>query len=200
MKAIQKFPKGSIVIGHQGTTTGNKGDYVHDHAAVNVNDIKPWRVFLGHFHQHYVLGNSISIGNPYTLTFGEANDGPKGFLVLYDDGSFERVILPYRKHIILDKNVNDSWHEAADIKPDDLVWVKMRGPRSELEAVTKKQIADLLGRTNFKLDKFPTGGEVIKPTAKVLTSEETFDKVIDASGETPEQKLKLKALWRELCA
>lgn len=201
LEALNVFEPGIIVIGHQGTKGGVMGDYIQDHSAFDSDLAKSYKVFLGHYHSHYTQGTTVSIGNPYTLTFGEAKDPAKGFLVLYSDGSFERVLTSLRKHVITEICYSEdaSWAATLDyVASDDLLWVKMSGPRSKLDSLDKQELAKRLGRTDFKLDKIYTESAEPKPTAKPLTPSEAFDFMIELTTESAGQKTYLKTLYREL--
>lgn len=203
--AIQEFPKGSTVFGHQGTRGGQLGHYVKDPSAFDPEQVKDWRVFLGHYHSHYELGTTVSIGNPYTLTFGEASTAPKGFLIVYEDGSYTREILPLRKHVVVEVTVDNIRHElqteAGSFEPgnpDDLIWIKVRGTHSELSALKKSEVAKVLGRTNFKMDKIYIDAPVLQSKTETMSDTQILDAVIDAEQEGPEEKAALKALAREV--
>lgn len=198
-EAINKFPKGSIVFGHQGTLGGYLGDYVKDDSAIDPQKILSYVTYLGHFHRHYKLHNTISCGNPYSLSFGESNDGPKGFLVVYEDGSFTREILSLRKHTLLERDVSKVNLPIENYNPGDLLWLKVTGPESELNKIDKKKLGmSLIGHNNYKLDKIVT--EVDTPVIEIgnLSEGEVLDLIIDELPETSEQKQVLKQLWRDL--
>ena len=201
MEAIESFPKGTLVFGHQGTKDGVMGDYVQDPSAVDSKAIKDWRVFLGHYHAHYTLHNTVSVGNPYTLTFGEANDPYKGFLVIYEDGSFERIKTKQPKHVIYNFEVRDknSWN-TSNHSPGDKVWVKLRGLTSELASMPKSEVASRLGLEDFKFDKIPydTPEAINKPPVQPKSDSEIFDSLVEGLNDTAEEKEVLKALWREV--
>lgn len=200
MDAIQKFPKGSIVIGHQGTIGGQLGHYVKDSSAINPDDVKDWKVFLGHYHAHYTLGTTVSIGNPYTLTFGEASDPAKGFLVIYEDGSFERVQTKLRKHVIAEYAYEDLKQPIITYwKQDDLYWIKVTGSHSQLSKLNKSQLGQkLIGHSNFKLDLIYTDSPQLETKIDNMTSGEILDSLIDVENESTEEKQALKDLWREV--
>ncbi len=205
-EAIKKFPKKSIVFAHQGALGGAMGDYIRDPSAIDPKKIKDWRVFLGHYHRQYDLENTVSVGNPYTLTFGEAGDGPKGYLIVYEDGSYSREILDYRKHIIMDfdkKNYDfaiGKWKHIPGMNrnPADLIWVKVHGTRSDLLQVSKQKFSEATGIKNFKLDKIVVESEEQAQVKEDLTDSEIFDKVIEGTSESKEQQKYLKGLWREI--
>lgn len=200
--ALHKFPEGSIVFGHQGTKGGHMGDYIKDPTAFDHNLTGLHKILLGHYHQHYELGTTVSIGNPYTLTFGEANDEPKGYLIVYTDGSFERVLLPeLRRHVILQYTTQelDIYDCSYPVRPIDLVWIKVRGSASELAKIKKNDIGDnLFGHNNFKLDKIVTESAPVEAKADDHTGEQLFDMVIDSTADSEDHKNRLKALWRSL--
>ena len=159
LDAVQSFPDGAVIVAHQGTHGGQLGHYVSDQTSFDPQSVhRLRRVFLGHYHAGYELLNTVSIGTPYTTSFGEANDIPKGFIILNEDGSYERVPTNLRKHVILEGVVSGSSitycnNQYSDI---DLVWVKLQGSREDLARLTKKQVGEELSLKNFKLDKIAT--------------------------------------------
>ena len=82
------LPEGIILVCHQGFKGAITGE-----CGVRPNEVDPvvlkrQIVFSGHFHNAQTVGENIHyIGSPYTITFGEANDPSKSFMVLYKDGS-----------------------------------------------------------------------------------------------------------------
>ncbi len=91
----------------------------------------------------------------------------------------------------------DLW-PTKGFSPEDLLWLKVRGPGAELTRWGKKEVAALLGRTNFRYDPIRTdvGTEAkIKPQMSAI---EAMDSVIDGAPDSPEQKAELKRLYREL--
>lgn len=198
-EAINTFPKGSIVYAHQGTIGGQLGDYIKDSSAIDPLKVKEYRLFLGHYHKHYELENTVSIGNPYTLTFGEAGDGDKGFLIVYEDGSYTREVLNIRRHRILDLNASGlKLVGTLPVLPNDLLWVKLRGTYSELKSFSKAQIGKILGVQSFKLDKIYEDLVELSAPAENRTAEELLDALIDQSNDTDASKTYLKELWRNL--
>lgn len=199
MRAIQKFIEGSIVIGHQGTIGGYMGDYVKDTSAIDPPTVAAWVVYLGHYHRHYPLLSTVSVGNPYSLTYGEAGDGPKGFLILHAGGGCERVLTGLRKHVILEKAWDEPVPSIEGLNPQDLLWLKIKGPYSELEKLNKKDIGmKLLGHANFRFDKIPTETSRIKVERVKLTDEQLLDILIDETDENKTQRDYLKDLWRTI--
>ncbi len=104
---LKTLDKGSTLIMHQGIQGSNAGEYFQDKSALRPEDVAGFRVISGHYHQRQTIqlpqgGTWDYVGNPYTVNFGEANDPPKGFQILYSDGSLEFVPTNLRKHVIID--------------------------------------------------------------------------------------------------
>lgn len=200
-----KFPKGSIVIAHQGFLGAEMGMYAVDNSSVDPNELKDYKIISGHYHKHQTVGPVTYIGNPYTLSFGEANDGLKGFQVLNDDGSLTFVSTKLRKHVIInmeciDNKLNATSQSHYIINNDDLVWVKVTGRKDDLEKLTKNDISSelKLSHTNFKLDKIQIDNQPVEVDATKFTGEEMLDKLIDNTTDSVETKQYIKQLWREI--
>lgn len=198
LAAINRNAK--ILICHQGFKGAAMGDYVLDKTSVDPKCVEKYAVISGHYHRHQTLGTVTYIGSPYTITFGEANDGPKGYLVLYEDGSFDRRILNLRKHVIIDVDIKDVKKRTLGISPDDLLWLKVRGPYSELKKLNKHELGQLyIGHANYKLDLLPYEQQPVKAAPETgLTDDTLFDSIIDNESDTDQQKTYLKRLWREI--
>lgn len=194
------LPPGTITIMHQGVTGADMGDYVSDPSAMNVEHLSHLRCYSGHYHRHQTIGTLTYCGSPYTMSFGEANDGPKGFLVLYDDGSFKREILDLRRHVIVERTTETVWDKLTEsVGQQDLVWLKVTGPASELNALTKEKLAvGLVGHANFKFDRIYSDTPQVRPAAKARTPSQMVDDLIDGSGESEDQRAYLKTLYREI--
>jgi DNA repair exonuclease SbcCD nuclease subunit len=186
---------------HAGVQTANMGHYVKDTSSLPPECFSDYRVISGHYHarQDIKCGkNTFSyIGNPYTLTFGEAKDPPKGFQVLYEDGSLGFVPTNLRKHLVIECNTNDVNVDEEDYNIGDLVWLKVSGTRSELDKLKKKDIA-LFETQNFKLDKIPTDAPKTDRKIEGMSDGEILDGLIDNLTEKGEQKTKLKNLWKDV--
>lgn len=200
VKILHKLPKDRIVIAHQGFKGANMGDYIQDRSSVDPKDCEGYRIISGHYHRHQTLGEITYVGNPYTLSFGEANDGPKGYLVLYSDGSFKREYLDLRRHKIETWTI-EGYNETHPLKldPSHVLWVKLTGPKSELDKLTKEAIGDkIVGHNNFRLDLIPTD-EVKLDTKEIpMTDPQLLDAIIDNLPESTEYKNSLKQLWRQI--
>ena len=129
--ALAFTPEKDILIMHQGVKDVNSGDYIQDKSAVLKTDLAGRRVISGHYHTRQTIqlpngGVLDYVGNPFTLTFGEANDPEKGFQILYDDGSLEFVPTKMRRHYIVDMDRLET-HVAPKWDNNDILWVKIRG-------------------------------------------------------------------------
>lgn len=197
-----------IIIMHQGIEGSNSGDYIQDKSAINPKDVAGLRVISGHYHTRQTMllpdgGRWDYLGNPYTLNFGEANDPPKGFQILMSDGSLQFVPTNLRKHIVMNVETTGHTNYVTDaennVKPGDLVWVKLKGPREYLSVNTKKELGMILSIfQDFKLTLEPTDLNIKAPT-KTLTSSELLDSLIDSIDTIQETKDRLKTTWKSLC-
>lgn len=194
---LSGIPEGATLVMHQGVKGAFMGDYVQDKTSIDVELLKDFNVISGHYHRHQTIGTLTYIGSPFTMSFGEANDGDKGFLVVNQDGTFTREILNLRKHKIIeiDGELNDSYFSG--LNPADLIWVKLRGNAEFLDTIKKVDVAKFVGNMNFKLDKI-YGEKVKLEQDSTRTDEQVLDALIDASKESTGQKDYLKKLWREL--
>lgn len=202
------------IICHQGFMGAQMGDYLQDKTSIDPELVKDFTVISGHYHRHQTLWSKIAsflklpfgkgtityIGSPYTITYGEANDGPKGFLVLNEDGSFTRGILNLRKHIILNRDLQTANDPVENYNQDDLVWLKITGSKIELDQLNKTELGlKLFGHSNFKLDLFPIE-ENNQKQLKVQNQQdwEILDSIIDTSSHDDFVKEQLKVLYKEL--
>lgn len=205
--------KGSTIIMHQGVFGAEMGHYIKDSTSLPREAFADFRVISGHYHKAQdikcgrprsgAVGLFSYIGTPYTVSFAEANDGPKGFRVLWSDGILESIPTNLRKHVIVETTSNtalnhfDHAKDLQNYKAGDLLWIKVEGPVSDLDQIKKRDLAKVLGTENFKLDKIPTDSE-IKQIPKGQTDREMLDAIIDKTPESDAQKKILKALWREI--
>lgn len=204
--------EGSTLIMHQGVMGSNQGHYIQDKSAVHREAFADFRVISGHYHQRQdikcgrprkgAVGLFSYIGNPYTLNFGEAHDPSKGFRILRDDGILDFVPTNLRKHVVIEVPVERCETDSIntqDIGTDDLIWLKVTGPYSELKKLNKAELGNrLFGRQDYKLDLIYTDKAELETTKTDQTQEEILDQVIDSTAETAEQKSYLKSLWRDL--
>lgn len=206
---LKTAPKDKLIIMHQGLQSSNSGDYTQDKSAISKDDVSGFRVISGHYHNRQTIslpnGGSWSyIGNPYTLTYGEANDPPKGFQILRGDGTLEFVPTNLRKHIIMDSTyTNDGMFPTEYEMPEhgDLIWIKARGSKERLSSKSKRDIGvehGLSDQYEFRLDLIP-----LDTTTKIIEkprgNSELLDGLIDSLSNTSDnKKARLKELWREL--
>jgi DNA repair exonuclease SbcCD nuclease subunit len=199
IEAISKFHPGSLVIAHQGFLGAFMGDYVQDKTSVDPKIVQQYRIISGHYHRHQNIGSVTYIGSPYTITYGEANDGPKGYLILNDDNSVSRVYTSLRRHIIVSGSLDEvkTSLQTTPVQDDDLLWLKIKDKRSVIDAIKK---VELFRHTNFKLDLVAEESESLSDaeTTSVLTDFDLMDTIIDNSNETVERKEKLKKTWKDL--
>lgn len=199
------------IICHQGLLGGYLGDYVKDHSAVA--NVRGKKVISGHYHARQTIdlpngGKWDYIGNPYTMSWGEANDPDKGFQVLYDDGSLEFVPTNLRKHAIEEFEVRGRGLDFpclellvdSSIRQEDLLWVRIQGDSEGLSKITRGRVASLLGRSVFKLTLHPAdlglqNGQSIKSNS---TQPQILDSLIDLTNTTEACKVRLKSLWKGL--
>lgn len=194
---LELVPENAILIMHQGVRGAWMGDYIQDKSSVDPSIFGSRTVLSGHYHKHQSIGPVTYIGNPYTLSFGEANDGPKGYLILYSDGSYSREILDLRRHIIIQQHIVDL--NGVKVNKDDLVRVKILGKKFDLADMSKSAIAEVLfgNEQNFKLDYIYE--DVHTDAVEPFTSPESaIDQMIDLESLTEEHKNHLKQLWRGL--
>ena len=203
----EEFPK--TLIMHQGVFGANMGHYVQDKTSLPKDCFSDFRVISGHYHRAQDIkcgrqrkghvGLFSYIGSPYTTSFSEANDGPKGFRVLYEDGSLELIPTNLRKHIIIERCIDSVNTPVDKVNPGDLIWLKVSGPRLELDKIKKKELGmKLFGHTNFKLDKIVTDAPIQAINTEKLTGEQILDTLIDSTNEQTDNKVYLKGLWREV--
>lgn len=197
-------PGSGTWIMHQGLKGAHMGEYIIDNSSIEPEAFDGLRVISGHYHRAQDIkcgqtGLWSYIGTPYTTSFAEAGDGPKGFRVLYDDGTLELIPTNLRKHVILSYEIGQILEKPPQLLPEDLVWVKVSGPQTELDKLDKKSLGHmLLGHENFKLDKVYTDVASPKEPTEGLDSGTILDNIIDRANETKEQKQVLKRLWREV--
>jgi len=205
LKYLGRVPKGSQLIMHQGRTESDYGDYIQDKSALSKDAYTDFRVISGHYHtrKNYEHGGNVFsyIGNPYTLTFGEAKDPEKGFQVLYQDGSLEFIPTNLRKHIKFDISATDLNGGQVAVNADDLVFVKLSGTKEQLDNVSKDDIQQALKipTKNFKLELTATDSQIdTKNIPKSINQADIIDSLIDSMKYSNEQKQRLKSLWKGL--
>jgi DNA repair exonuclease SbcCD nuclease subunit len=205
---LNKVDKGSTIIMHQGLQGANLGDYVQDKSAITHDDVKDFRVISGHYHarqdiktgrpQKGAVGLFSYIGNPYTLTFGEANDPAKGYQILMDDGTLQFVPTNLRKHVVIEIDADKPTPPLTPVNHEDLVWVKIKGSREELASINKTFVQSRLELPGcFKLDLIPTDSATQAPSqARTMTKDALLDSLIDSATPGIAQRERLKQLWR----
>lgn len=206
---LRTIPKGSTLIMHQGLQSSNMGDYVQDKSAITKEDVAGFRVISGHYHTRQIIdlpdnGKWDYIGNPYSLSFGEANDPPKGFQVLMNDGSLEFVPTNLRKHVVIEYDLetgNSMWSSGPVYSGSgryDEVWIKVRGTKEQLAKFDKAEWTELHGLKRYRLDLIPEDTNTTPPQ-KSLVKGELLDSLINSLSNTSEtRKERLKKTWKDL--
>lgn len=207
-KYLKTIDKHSTIIMHQGITNAKSGEYIQDKSAINPEDVVDFRVISGHYHTRQTIsipgGYWDYIGNPYTLNYGESNDPPKGYQVLYSDGSLQFIRLNLPKHVVYQLTVAEleSSPNISNLEQYDLLWVKLTGTREELLKYNKTKVSSLLFKINpidFRLDLIPNEATCELAFTK-LTKDLLLDNIIESMDDTSkERKTHLKSLWRQLC-
>lgn len=195
---IKGIPEGSTIVMHQGVQGAFMGDYMQDKTSVHIDELKAFKVYSGHYHRHQNIGTVTYIGNPYTLSFGEANDSSKGFLVLDEHERMTKVPTKLRRHHVIERDNTDFLVADHSVKPNDLLWLKIKGKSEWLSTLSKEELGkQYIGHNNFRLDLIPTDEkQEITETPKAPL--EVLDLVIESSGASEERKTSLKKLAKEL--
>ncbi len=208
---LKKCDKNEILIMHQGIQGSDMGEYVQDKSAITKDDVAGFRVISGHYHTRQSIdlpngGVWDYIGNPYTVSFGEANDPEKGFQILMEDGTLEFVPTNLRKHLIIQHDLGTKesiWSSTPAYSGsgrDDLMWVKINGTKEQILEFKRNEWLKEYGISqSVRLDLIPTDTTTSTPV-KALEKAELLDSLIDSlSNTTDERKERLKLKWKDLC-
>lgn len=205
---LRTLPHNEILIMHQGISGSNSGEYIQDKSAITINDVAGFRVISGHYHTRQTIelpdgGVWDYVGNPYSLNFAEANDPPKGFQILYSDGSLEFVPTNLRKHMIIEVSMDNGhvYYPAKAIKQDDLVWVKVKG--TNLHTVTRTNLRHSLEGlslpSDFRLDLIPDDVHYsLQSGHDDKSQEQALDDLIDSVTLPHDCKDRIKKMWKDL--
>ncbi len=207
-KYLKTLPKKSRLFMHQGVIGSDAGEYIQDRSALNKEDLSSFVVISGHYHKSQTFelpkgGEFTYIGNPFSLNFGEAGHPDKGFILLLDDGTFERFETTLRKHIKIDIKVGDLDHPDLwqyNYNESDLLWVRVHGD-SEYLKLSKQEIARLMEiKGDFKLELIPTVVESELSKAEKNQSPEKLLEVMieNATGLSEIQRKRIEALRKDL--
>lgn len=210
-KDLKALPKDVTLIAHQGVQSASAGDYIQDKSALTLEDFSGFRVISGHYHTRQTIqlpdgGQFDYIGNPYSLTFGEAKDPAKGYQILHADGSLKFVPTCLRKHVIIEAKVegpklNIIMATAESTTSEDLVWVKLLGTKQELSAWNKSRVQNALGLPpSFRYDPVPTetaNSAYIQANSN-LSQYEQFVAFLNASSLDQYTKKRLTVLSKTL--
>lgn len=200
IKELRLVNPGANFIMHQGIEGSNTGDYIQDKSAISPEDVSGLQVISGHYHQRQTIklldgGQWDYIGNPYTTSYGEASDPPKGYQILLDNGSLQFIPTHLRKHVIWNEVIGQQIDQPS-VSEGDLLWIKMYGTREQLNMVTKNSVPLSMP---FRLDLIPTDTTTSAP-AQNLSQADLLDSLIDSLTNTSdERKTRLKQSWKDLC-
>ena len=192
------------IIMHQGLNGSNMGDYIKDDTALKHEDVTGLRVISGHYHTRQTInlpnyGRWDFIGNPYSLTFGEANDPDKGYQILYSDGRLEFMPTNLRRHVIIEMR-SDGKAIPYNYTKDDLVWVKVYDIKANLAVLNKTTVGKMLNLEVFKFEQICTEELQAEKADLSLKSDKLLDSIIDSLSEVNDnRKAALKSTWRQLC-
>jgi hypothetical protein len=82
---------------------------------------------------------------------------------------------------------------------NDLIWLKLSGPLSQLNQVNKKDLEDALFKgMSIRLDLLPLEEAIVTPAPHTLDPTVQYDGYIEQLPDTAEHKAYLKQLWRSL--
>ena len=196
--------KTGIILCHQGVQGANMGHYVLDKTSITQDEVAGKRIISGHYHARQDIslkdnGLWSYIGNPYTLSFGEARDPDKGFQILMEDGLLEFISTDLRRHKVIEMTLTDTEYERPTIRSNDIVWVKITGSSIDLDRLNKKELGErLFGHSNFRFDKIPNDRAEIEITTTPTSKMELLNQVIDTTDESLQNKTALKELALEL--
>ncbi len=199
IEAVSSLPKELPIICHQGFLGAFMGDYIQDKTSVDPNLLAGREVYSGHYHRHQKLGPVTYIGSPYTITFGEANDGPKGFLVIDPAGRVKQVKTEVRKHVVVERDATTIQVAEHGVKPNDLLWLKVTGHSDWLNTLDKEELGQrFIGHSNFKLDLIPNDKITAVGDVQHQTPIEILYNLVDNIDAASEKKEALKSLAKEL--
>lgn len=208
---LESLPRGIRLIMHQGLQGADMGHYVLDKSSLPQSAYKDFRVISGHYHRRQdipcgkVRGNNIGlfsyVGNPYTLSFSEAKDPPKGFQILLTDGSLEFVPTNLRKHVIVESKVGEPI--TQEVNSNDLLWLRITGESSALRSIKKQELGhSILGHNNYKLELIPqklsTLDDCPSKPIKINHAKDIYSNCITETQEPSNVKDELNSLFKEL--
>lgn len=205
-EAFAEIVKGKqeIIIAHQGIQGADMGHYIQDKTSVSPTQLSGSRIISGHYHKRQDIelpngGLWSYVGNPYTLSFGEAKDPEKGFQIFMQDGSLEFVPTNLRRHKIIEMTLEETAYKLPTVRIDDIIWLKVTGPYIDLEKLNKKTLGEkLFGHSNFRFDKIPTDSPMIEVSSISESKTDLLNQLIDGTDESLDNKNAMKLLAKEL--
>lgn len=192
----------TTLIMHQGVQGAYMGHYVKDTSSLPIEEYRGHRVISGHYHRAQDLaisgGTTFSyVGNPYTLNFGEAKDGDKGYKLLDSAGNLTLVPLNLRKHVVIERHFKDLYIPLETDVSNSIISLKVTGSRQSLNSIDKKELDDALGISNYKLEYIYEEEEEIIVT-KTLPPLDILYKLVDSYDMSEERNKAIKDLIQTL--
>lgn len=211
-QVLDVIPTGSKIIMHQGVKEAWKGHYIHDETAAPAEWFANFRVISGHYHRAQTIncrngrrlgkneaGSFSYIGNPYTLTFAEANDGPKGYQILYEDGTLEQKILDLRKHKVFRLQAKDVHLMEKIAEKEDICEVHLLGQQTQVDSIDKTDLGmRLFGHDNYRLMREADKDDRAPFKVDVITPRQNLINLIDSLIDSDDNKKYLKSLLEDL--
>lgn len=202
---LSTLPLGTTIIAHQGIKTAYMGHYSQDTSSLEPEVFDGYRVISGHYHKRQDIkcgktGLFSYVGNPYTLTFAEAEDGPKGIRVLHEDGTLDFIDLNLPRHRKFYCKFEELESFISSHSEEDKIWLVVKGKKSDLDTINKKTLGNnLFGTEDYKLELVVEDTSVaVRDSKPDISNTELLDELIASTKENEYRKAYLKALWRSL--
>lgn len=197
---LSLIPTGAKIIMHQGLQGALAGGYAHDKTALTQEEYAPFKIISGHYHEHQTKGAVTYVGNPYTLDFSEAKHPPKGFIVLNEDFTFDRVLTNVRRHYVveIDWDTKEIKKTAGTMGKDDIILVKIQGTKNDLAGIEKNCLIKLFDLPEvFRLDLIPKDSQTTNVVFDASqTAQDLYNSVVDAMPNFTEAEKKcIKQYW-----
>lgn len=143
-KDYKKYKK--ILITHKAFNgvRNNDGSIVDD--GINFELIKKWdKVLVGHYHDESIINKKIHyIGSSHQANFGE-NITDKGFSIIYEDLTIQKINTDFPKFIKIEKNIDDDYETELELysNSNDNVRIIFTGNKENLHKVDRKKLNEL---------------------------------------------------------
>lgn len=194
---IENSPKykNHFLVSHQAVTgvRNNDGSLVENN--LKLSDFQKFdTVFMGHYHNRSKVGNVRYIGSLCQNNFGE--DTEKGFIVVYDDGSYEFVQSKFKKFekIIFDldkTSVKEFKHQIQSIRHqinDSNIRIELTGGDEKLSSVNFDDVKEMGFDVKLKRKDIEAHIEVAEEGGKLEFNTESILKEFDSFCDQEEIK------------